>query len=139
MKRNYRRRPPARDDQGAVAVEFAIITPFLLLLVAGIIEFSYAMGVQISVTQAAREAARTYAVTDDWGKATAAGTAGAPSLSGAISFSKDIDCEEDSTVNVTAQYTANSLTGFALNFSGNFISFAGTFTSTGVGAMRCGG
>jgi Flp pilus assembly protein TadG len=137
MKRHKNGAP--EHSRGAVAVEFALVVPFLLLLVAGIIEFSYAMGVQISVTQAAREAARTYAVTDDWGKATAAGTAGAPSLSGPIAFSHDIDCEPDSTVNVTAVYTANSLTGFSMNVSGNFISFAGTFTSTGVGAMRCGG
>ncbi|WP_120523122.1 TadE family protein [Arthrobacter celericrescens] len=127
------------ESRGAVAVEFALVVPFLLLLVAGIIEFSHALGVQISVTQAAREAARTYAITNDWGKATAAGTAGAPSLSGPISFSHDVDCEPGNTVNVTAEYTANSLTGFALNVSGNLVSFAGSFTSSGVGAMRCGG
>ncbi|WP_426299033.1 TadE/TadG family type IV pilus assembly protein [Arthrobacter sp. R-11] len=127
------------DSRGAVAVEFALVVPFLLLLVAGIIEFSNSMGVQIAVSQAAREAARTYAVTNDWNKATTAGTAGAPSLSGPISFSKDISCAPNSTVHVTAQYTANSLTGFALNVSGSSVSFAGTFTRTGVGAMRCGG
>jgi Flp pilus assembly protein TadG len=126
-------------SRGAVAVEFALVVPFLLLLVAGIIEFSYAMGIEISVTQAAREAARTYAITGDWSKATAAGKAGAPSLSQPISFSKDITCAPNSTVKVTAQYTTNSLTGFAMRISGNSISFVGSFTSTGVGAMRCGG
>lgn len=126
-------------NRGAVAVEFALVIPFLLLLVAGIVEFAHAMNVQISVTQAAREAARTYAVTDDWSLATQAGTDGAPSLSGPFSFSKSGDCAPNETVTVTAEYTADSLTGFALNISGSAVSFAGTFTSTGVGAMRCGG
>lgn len=128
-------------EHGAVAVEFALVTPFLLLLVAGILEFSYAYNIQISVTQAAREAARTYAITNDWDAATQAGTDGAPGLDpGNFIFSSDpAECAPGGDMVVTASYDADSLTGFSLVVSGNAISVSETFTSTGVGAMRCGG
>lgn len=124
-----------------MAVEFALITPFLLLLVAGIIEFSHSYNIQISVTQAAREAARTYAISNDWDKAVAAGTNGAPGLDPAkFTFtSSPEECDSGVDMTVTAAYVANSLTGFSLVVSGNSVSVADTFTSTGVGAMRCGG
>ena len=49
-------------ERGAAAVEFALVAPLLLALVGGIVEFSYTYNLQISVTQAAREAARTMAI-----------------------------------------------------------------------------
>jgi Flp pilus assembly protein TadG len=45
-----------------VAVEFALLLPVLLLLVMGIIDFGRALNAQITLTQAAREAARIDAV-----------------------------------------------------------------------------
>jgi len=42
-------------DQGAAAVEFAIMLPLLLLLIFGIIDFGRALNAQVTITQAARE------------------------------------------------------------------------------------
>jgi Flp pilus assembly protein TadG len=49
-------------DRGAVAVEFALVLPLLLLIVFGIIDFGRALNAQITLTQAAREGARLAAV-----------------------------------------------------------------------------
>jgi len=45
-------------DRGAVAVEFALLLPMLLLIVFGIIDFGRALNAQVTLTQAAREGAR---------------------------------------------------------------------------------
>lgn len=47
-----------RPDKGAVAVEFALILPALLLLVVGIINFGWLLGQKLSLNQAVREGAR---------------------------------------------------------------------------------
>ncbi|MGC0236942.1 TadE/TadG family type IV pilus assembly protein [Arthrobacter sp. SD76] len=67
-------------SRGAIAVEFALVAPVLLALVIGIVEFANAYNAQISVTQAAREAARTMAVKNSQTDAKAAAVAGAPGL-----------------------------------------------------------
>jgi Flp pilus assembly protein TadG len=52
-------RPFKRETKGAVAVEFALILPLLLMLVCGIIEFGMLFRANLSVSQAARSGART--------------------------------------------------------------------------------
>ncbi|WP_307433149.1 TadE/TadG family type IV pilus assembly protein [Pseudarthrobacter defluvii] len=131
-----------RRESGAVAVELALVAPLLLALIAGIVEFSYAYNTQISLSQAAREAARTYAVTKSWSQATAQGILGAPGsgLSAGDFVLTPTTCSgTDQTVQVTVKHTFNSPTGFALDVQGTSISFANTFVTTGVGAMRCSG
>jgi Flp pilus assembly protein TadG len=118
-------------SRGAVAVEFALVLPFLLALIAGIVEFAHAYNLQISVTQAAREAARAMAITNDQGEAELAAAAGAPGLNTA-DFVYAFDpgtCSDGVNANVTVTYTAGTLTGL----------FGTSLTFTGVGAMRCGG
>ena len=51
-----------RKDHGANLVEFAILAPFLILLLLGIIEFGWLMGVNNDVKHGAREGARFAAV-----------------------------------------------------------------------------
>lgn len=51
-----------RDDQGASLIEFALVTPLLLLLVLGIIEFGWLLGQYNDVRHGAREGARFAAV-----------------------------------------------------------------------------
>lgn len=51
-----------RDDRGSQAVEFAILVPVLLLIVAGIVTFGFVFNAQITATQAAREGARLAAI-----------------------------------------------------------------------------
>jgi Flp pilus assembly protein TadG len=119
------------NDRGATAVEFALVAPILLALVAGIVEFSHAYNLQISVTQAAREAAREMAIEDDQGAAARAAAAGAPGLNAGdfeYSFSPAA-CAAGENMTVTITYPAATLTNI----------FGGSVTVTGVGAMRCGG
>ena len=62
--------PPARDrvprrrtrDDGAAAVEFALVMPLLVLLVSGIMAFGIVFAQEISLGNAARQAARSAAV-----------------------------------------------------------------------------
>ena len=51
-----------RKDRGASLVEFAFVLPFLLLLVLGIIEFGFILGLNNDVRHGAREGARLAAV-----------------------------------------------------------------------------
>jgi Flp pilus assembly protein TadG len=121
----------ARRDRGAIAVEFALVAPILLALLAGIVEFSHAFNLQISVTQAAREAAREMAITNDQDDAETAAANGAPGLD-AAAFAYTFTpatCTDDGTVTVEISYAADTLTGL----------FGSGVTLTGVGAMRCGG
>ena len=52
----------ARDQRGAIAVEFALIVPILLMLVLGIIEFGFGYHAWDATQNAAREGARLGAV-----------------------------------------------------------------------------
>jgi len=47
-----------RDERGAVAVEMALITPILVMLVFGIIQFGIVFAQKLALSNAAREAAR---------------------------------------------------------------------------------
>jgi len=58
LTRWARRRSRRGEDRGAVAVEAALITPLLLLLVFGIIEFSFAFKDDLAVSAAVRAGAR---------------------------------------------------------------------------------
>ncbi|MGO4228189.1 TadE/TadG family type IV pilus assembly protein [Arthrobacter sp. YAF34] len=135
MHRSSSRGPRSRAQgrqRGAAAVEFALVAPVLLALVGGIIEFSYTYNLQISVTQAAREAARNMAIHNDQTLARAAAVAGAPGLSPAgFTYTFTGACPDGSTgnVQVTVGYQAGSMTGM----------FGGTVNVSGTGAMRCGG
>ncbi|WP_144671197.1 TadE/TadG family type IV pilus assembly protein [Arthrobacter sp. U41] len=134
MKRSKSRAPRAGvegRERGAAAVEFGLVAPILLLLVGGIVEFSHLYNLQISVTQAAREAARTMAVEHDQGAAIAAGVAGAPGLDAAsFGFNFTGVCGgAPGNAAVTVTYTADALTGL----------FGASLNLEGEGAMRCGG
>ncbi len=53
------------DEAGATMVEFALILPFLLVVLMGIVEFGWAFGQTMEVRHAAREGARIAAVNYD--------------------------------------------------------------------------
>jgi len=76
-------------EQGASLVEFALLAPFLILLLLGIVEFGYFLGEFNDVRHGAREAARAAAVN-----------------SGDNSFLHDLTCDAmDLTSNVSVQFT----------------------------------
>lgn len=53
-----------KDERGQALVEFALILPFLLLFLVGIVEFGRAWNLHQVITDATREAARKSAVWD---------------------------------------------------------------------------
>jgi hypothetical protein len=58
----FNMRERSADDRGAAALEFAIVVPFLLTLVFGMIEFGFVFQAQLALTHAAREGARLASV-----------------------------------------------------------------------------
>ena len=54
-----------RSERGANLVEFAMVAPFLILLLVGVVEFSWTLATNLDVKQGAREGARLTAESDD--------------------------------------------------------------------------
>jgi len=109
-----------RDQRGAAAVEFAIVLPLLMLLLLGILEFGWMFNQQISLTNAAREAARYYAVhlndtpAGTVADAQSAGRAAAPTVNwtgGTITITPNCSGPQTGTVSAQATIPMHSLTG----------------------------
>jgi Flp pilus assembly protein TadG len=120
-------------ERGAAAVEFALIVPILLVLIFGIVEFSRLYNVQLSLSNAAREGARTMAVENNLALARSSIIAGAPSVNPAISAENitiaPATCIAGATVTVTISYSVSLLTGL----------FGASLPLSSQGVMRCGG
>lgn len=124
-------------DKGAAAVEFALVLPILVMLLLGVIEFGYAMFVQSTVAGAAREGARTLAITTNSASAVqAAVTAAQPAvnISGEVSANAAA-CSSTpvGSVTVSVKHTYTGLGGGIAWFFPHGISIRGK------GVMRCGG
>ncbi|MEV0267325.1 TadE/TadG family type IV pilus assembly protein [Hamadaea sp. NPDC050747] len=63
------------SDRGAAAVETALLVPVLLLILFGVIDFGRLLNAQITLTEAAREAARSQTLNPTDNRATNASTA----------------------------------------------------------------
>jgi Flp pilus assembly protein TadG len=59
MRRRLTSRSPHRDESGASAVEFALVVPFLMLIVFGIIVYGMVFAQALSLSNASRQAARS--------------------------------------------------------------------------------
>ena len=125
------------SERGAVAVEFAIVAPVLVMLLLGIMEFSRAYNAQASLSAAAREGVRVMAITGNQTTARSAAKTAADSLKpglqdGNISFGTPcpsmVSTGTSPQATITITYSLSTLTGIA-----------GPFTMTGRGAMLCGG
>jgi Flp pilus assembly protein TadG len=120
------------SERGAVAVEFALLAPALIMLLLGIMEFGRAYNVQISLTNAAREAVRNMAINNSQATARTAAQNAAVQLNpaladGDVAFSAT-NCSVGAQMTVTITYSLSTMTGIA-----------GPFTITGKGTMLCGG
>ena len=117
-------------ERGAAMVEFALILPLLIVLVFGIIEFGRAFNANISLTHAAREGAREYAITQDASAGVAAATGAATSLNpGDMNFTVSAcNFGDPSSMQITYPFT----------FSIPFVSL-GSIQLSAEGVMRCGG
>lgn len=67
---------PRSKEQGASLIEFALLFPFLVLLLIGIIEFAWLFSQHLDVRQGAREAARLMSINYPIGQSSAARNAG---------------------------------------------------------------
>lgn len=119
-----------QSEQGAVAVEFALLLPVLLLLVLGVMEFGRAYNTQISLTHASREGVRVMAISNNTAAAKTAARNAAVSLNPSLTNANITvgSCAPGTQVTMTINYTLNTLTGIA-----------GPFSMTGKAVMLCGG
>jgi Flp pilus assembly protein TadG len=117
-------------DSGAALVEFAIIAPLLFMLVFGIIEFGRAYNAQNTLTHAAREGAREFAITQDAAAGETAAKSAATSLNSSNITATFSDCIPGDPATVTLEYP------FTLQFA--FFPVT-SFTMQSEGVMRCGG
>lgn len=130
--------PHRRDSRGVATVEFALIVPFLLLLICGIIDFGERYKTAAQYNNAAFAAARSMTIENNVAKAkTAAINAGMPSsLTPVVTFTSGYtSCAQagDGTFgNVTVTIT-NPSKSTATKF------FGSTYTVTGKAAARCSG
>lgn len=119
-------------ERGAVAVEFAILLPLLLMLVLGTIEFGRAYNAQITLTNAARDGVRVMAIANDAAGAKTAAVNAAASVSTTIPTSNvtlsPATCSTGNQVTLTISFNLSTITGIA-----------GPFPMTGKGVMLCGG
>jgi Flp pilus assembly protein TadG len=125
------------SERGAVAVEFAIVAPLLVMLLLGIMEFSRAYNAQATLSAAAREGVRVMAISNIQATARTAAKNTAVSLQPGlvdtdIAFN-NLDtgtaaCAPGNRITITITYNLSTMTGIA-----------GPFPLTGKGAMLCGG
>lgn len=122
-----------RDERGAVALEFALVLPILLVVLIGIIEFSLLLNAQLTLTSAAREGARSMALHDSPATARAAVKNAAFFLSPALTDSQitvsPTTCTAGALGTTTLRYEYHLITGL----------FGDGIVLTGKAAMRCGG
>ncbi|NOX28539.1 MAG: pilus assembly protein [Actinobacteria bacterium] len=122
------------NDSGAAAVELALILPIFVMLAFGIIAFGLGYNQQLVVTRAAREAARTMAVTDSVASARAAAFNAADSLDpGSLSISLTScgptpDLDDVATADISYPYA------YEIPFVGSY-----NVTLQGRATMHCGG
>jgi Flp pilus assembly protein TadG len=112
-------------QRGAAAVEFALVLPFLMLIVLGTIDWGYFFFVEQIVTNAAREGARVGSLTpndpaapdpaaDATAVAEAEGTAETYLTNAGLSAANATIAavNDGNAVVVTVSYTTGSITGF---------------------------
>ena len=134
-----------RGQDGAVAVEFALVLPVLMILMLGIVEFSYAFLMQASVANAARIGARSYAI--NYTTETATKLTQTQLQQAAIDIAKNATptpadvvagtfssvCAPLAQTTLTLPYRYHSLTGWFDGILGQSV------TLKGIGSMQCGG
>lgn len=120
------------SERGAVAVEFALLAPVLVMLLLGIMEFGRAYNVQVSLSSAAREGVRVMAINNNPAAARTAVKNAAPQLQPGLTDANitvsPSPCTVGAQVTVTVSYTLSTMTGIA-----------GPFPMSGKGVMLCGG
>ena len=118
----------AKAQQGAAAVEFALIASLLCMLLFGIVEFGVILAVKSSVTQAASEGARA-AVPELWCPANS--TCQYPNTSGTPSACRG------QTVHTTSSPDFTCLYGAATDQATKTMSWLSSCSSSSTAAVQC--
>lgn len=135
-----------RGDRGLAVLEFALIAPILIALVLGAVEYGERYRMNAMYGSAAQVAARSYALTNDSGSATAAArNAGIPSsVTPTYSFTFDngssasgcLPAADGTYPNVTVTVTRTDIP--AVTTMATVIPGAGsTYSITGKAVARC--
>lgn len=134
-----RRGPAGRllGERGAVAVEFALVVPLLLLFLFSLISVSRAFQVQATLSAAAREAARSMALENSVSAARsaavfAASTSGITLPAGKVSVAPTTCSGKPADTDVTVTIT------YDFQPTGSFAGGIG-FPITSKAVFRCGG
>ena len=120
------------SERGAVAVEFALLAPILVMLLLGITEFGRAYNAQITLSAAAREGVRVMAIGNSPSAARTAAKNSATALKPALADTNitisPATCSTGTQVTFKITYSLSTMTGIA-----------GPFPMEGKGVMLCGG
>ena len=126
-----------RGERGAVAVEFALVVPLLLIFLFSIVSVSRAFQVQATLSGAAREAARAMAIQNSQSAAKsaavfAASTSDVPLAAGNVSISPSTctGAAPNTNIRVTITYQFQPMGSFAGGVA---------FPITSKAVLRCGG
>ncbi|MGE9808853.1 TadE/TadG family type IV pilus assembly protein [Janibacter sp. G1551] len=127
-----------RSERGAAAIEFALVLPLLLLIVAGITDFGRAFYMQISTASAAREGARMISMKYTYDEAEARAQAAGGDW---VDLSVTTFCTGGAK---NSEVTAAPAAPFEWIFLDDIMSLfpgpaLGTPTIASEGAMRCNG
>lgn len=121
---------PHPSERGAAVLEFALVLPLLLLLVFAVAEFGRAYYQVITLTHAAREGARVWALGGTTAEAVTATQAAAYPLNAITVTTSPCVAPLPTQVTVTRDFEWIFMPpGLALQ----------DFQMTGTGVMRCGG
>lgn len=129
-----------RNEAGAAAVEMALVLPILILLVFGIVEFGMAYNAKNTLTHAAREGARAFAIADpDLAPADveAAVRDTVEEAMGGLTIANpatDIDIDAPCTPGSPAEVTVSYDVVYDIPLWGT-----GTWSLSSTGSMRCSG
>ncbi|WP_024367158.1 TadE/TadG family type IV pilus assembly protein [Arthrobacter sp. TB 26] len=120
------------SERGAVAVEFALLAPVLVMMLLGIMEFGRAYNTQITLSSAAREGVRVMAINNNAAAARTAAKSSAPALKPVLADTNititPATCTTGAQVTLKITYSLSTMTGIA-----------GPFAMEGKGVMLCGG
>lgn len=121
----------AHRDTGAAAVEFALVLPILALVICGIIDFGRAYNAQLTLTHAAREGARVWALGGTYDQAKQRVADSAVGLTGINVTTTTCTFGQKTTLKATVPFS------YLTPLVASLAPSSTTLTSEGV--MRCGG